>query len=944
MREPIFVVHCSRIARRQAYELRFPINDQLIQRIRELPEDERKWDAFNKLWILSTMGLFSLIKKYKGSNKIHFDFESEESRKVFIQQIKKIEIAEAEKRKFIAELNVKKEQWVQYKKELEETYEKYSEQCHALLKEGVKLYPHQIVAAMFMNVTRNTLISHEMGLGKCQDLDSKLLTPNGWIRMGDVNVGDFVIGSDGKSKKILGVYPQGLKDIYEIRFNDGTTARSCDEHLWNVNTYVRNWCKNSFMTKTLREIMDGGLQFKNGNNKWYIPIVAPIEFKESNLKINPYVLGCILGDGGITVRDSISFSSVDMQIISEVQNRLPENHNMVINGVSLKDYYLTADGKNNYINQALKEYGLKGCNSHTKYIPEEYKFSSIQQRLELLQGILDTDGHSRKDSIVELTLASKQLIDDVQFIVQTLGGIGRVKEKWLKYNGEKRCYWRITIKLPPEYVPFKLKRKVETFVAPTKYQPNRAIVDIKYVGKREAQCILVDSHDHLYCTDNCILTHNTLASILYVEMNGFEKVVVITPNSLKFNYANEVEKFTDSTYHIVNWKKNKCGVEDAKYIIVNYDFFNPAKSKSEKNDRFLNKWNKLKIDKIDCVICDESQKLKNTNTNTFKNFKRTFKKSIFRGEKISKIFLSGTPAPNRAYELYTVLNQISPLDFPNKKYFYEYYCGLTYDMSNGWGYVHGTMEAKFEELYHKIAPFTHRKRKFEALKDLPDKTYQRTILEMDDHEYQIYDDIENSVANEFVEHPTGNPLTIMLRLRQYTAHLKIKPIVDLVENILETGEKVVIVDYFKESLIELKKLLGNVAELHTGDQTVEERAEIVNRFQDPNSEVKVFLGSIQTCNYGLTLTAASILFIITLPYSVGEYDQVSDRLHRIGQKSAVNIYPLIFPDTVDDYVYSSIEGKRKEIVKVIDNEDYTSDVSESVLTEVMEKIKNKHKK
>jgi SNF2 family DNA or RNA helicase len=602
MREPIFVVHCSRIARRQAYELRFPINDQLIQRIKELPEDQRKWDAFNKLWILSTMGLFSLIKKYKGSNKIHFDFESEESRKVFIQQIKKIEIAEAEKRKFIAELNVKKEQWVQYKKELEETYEKYSEQCHALLKEGVKLYPHQIVAAMFMNVTRNTLISHEMGLGK------------------------------------------------------------------------------------------------------------------------------------------------------------------------------------------------------------------------------------------------------------------------------------------------------------------------------------------------------TLASILYVEMNGFEKVVVITPNSLKFNYANEVEKFTDSTYHIVNWKKNKCGVEDAKYVIVNYDFFNPAKSKSEKNDRFLNKWNKLKIDKIDCVICDESQKLKNTNTNTFKNFKRTFKKSIFRGEKISKIFLSGTPAPNRAYELYTVLNQISPLDFPNKKYFYEYYCGLTYDMNNGWGYTHGTMEAKFEELYHKIAPFTHRKRKFEALKDLPDKTYQRTILEMDDHEYQVYDDIENSVANEFVEHPTGNPLTIMLRLRQYTAHLKIKPIVDLVENILETGEKVVIVDYFKESLIELKKLLGDVAELHTGDQTVEERAEIVNRFQDSNSEVKVFLGSIQTCNYGLTLTAASILFIITLPYSVGEYDQVSDRLHRIGQKSAVNIYPLIFPDTVDDYVYSSIEGKRKEIVKVIDNEDYTSDVSESVLTEVMEKIKNKHKK
>jgi SNF2 family DNA or RNA helicase len=92
----------------------------------------------------------------------------------------------------------------------------------------------------------------------------------------------------------------------------------------------------------------------------------------------------------------------------------------------------------------------------------------------------------------------------------------------------------------------------------------------------------------------------------------------------------------------------------------------------------------------------------------------------------------------------------------------------------------------------------------------------------------------------------------------------------------------------------------------------------------------------------LTLTAADKLFILTLPFSVGEYDQVADRLHRIGQKNVVNIYPLMFRDTIDDYVYSAIENKRAEIVKVIDNEDYKSDVTESVLTEVIERIKRKH--
>ena len=602
MSNPVFIVHCERIGRRDVYHIRFPINDQLVQRIKNLPEESRKWRASAMAWEITSYSLYLLIKKYKGSNKIHFDFGNEDSRKVFIQQIKKIEIAEAEKRKFIQELNVKKEQWVQYKKELEEKYIEYSDRLHALINKDIKLYPHQIVAAMFMNVTRNTLISHEMGLGK------------------------------------------------------------------------------------------------------------------------------------------------------------------------------------------------------------------------------------------------------------------------------------------------------------------------------------------------------TGSSILYVEMNGFEKVVVITPNSLKFNYYYEVQKFTNSLAHIVNWKKNKCSIEDAKYVILNYDFFNPSRSKSEKNDRFLNKWKKLGIDKIDCVILDECQKIKNGKSNTTKNFKRTFKKSIFKGDKESKIFLSGTPAPNRAHELYSVLNQISPLDFPTKKYFYEYYCGLVYDHNNGWGYTEGEMDARFEELFHKIAPFTHRKRKFEALKDLPDKTYQRLILEMDGGESHTYNQIEEGVANEFTQDPTKNPLTIMLRLRQFTASIKVKHAIELIENILETGEKVVVVDYFKDSLRELKEKLGDVAALHTGDQTVEERSDIVKAFQDPDSNIRVFLGSIQTCNYGLTLTAASKLFIITLPYSVGEYDQVSDRLHRIGQKDAVNIYPLIFPDTIDDYVYSSIEGKRKEIVRVMDNEDYKSNIKESVLSEVIEKIKQKHGK
>lgn len=603
MQPGIFTVTCERIPKSKAYSVKFPYNEELIGKIRELPQENRKWSPGNMAWLIKVSSLLDLIKVYRGNNKIFFDFGSEDSKKVFIQQIKKIEQDEIEKKRIIDELNANKEKWLQHKIELETTFEKHIDKVHTYLKkDSIKLYPHQIVAALFVNETRSALISHEMGLGK------------------------------------------------------------------------------------------------------------------------------------------------------------------------------------------------------------------------------------------------------------------------------------------------------------------------------------------------------TVVSILYAEMNDFEKVVVLTPNSLKFNYFNEVEKFTNSKAYIVGWggtkgKKNKYTVEESKYIILNYDYFNPSSYET-----LLAKFNKLNIGQIDALIADECQKLKNSDSNTYKNFKKVFAEDRFKDSKVSKIFLSGTPAPNRAYELFNVLHQISPLDFRTKTYFQEYYCGMKYDQNTGWGYVTENDEQRLEELYHKIAPYTHRKRKQEVLTDLPDKIYQRIMLEMDDDDYKTYTQIEQGVANEFMLKETSNPLTIMIRLRQFTSALKVKYVNELIDNIIETGEKAIVVDYFKESLYKIKEIYGDIAGLHTGDQGVEERAEIVKKFQDPNSEMKIFDGSIQTCNYGLTLTAASKLFILTLPFSVGEYDQVSDRLHRIGQKDVVNIYPIIFRDTIDDYVFSSIEGKRREINKVMDNEDYVSNVGESVVSEVIAKIKGKYGK
>ena len=146
---------------------------------------------------------------------------------------------------------------------------------------------------------------------------------------------------------------------------------------------------------------------------------------------------------------------------------------------------------------------------------------------------------------------------------------------------------------------------------------------------------------------------------------------------------------------------------------------------------------------------------------------------------------------------------------------------------------------------------------------------------MSNKERKLYEEIEEGEVNEFYNKETTNSLTNMLKSRQYTSHLKIKEMSEIIETVLNTGEKLVIVDMFKESLYALYEKYKSISGLHTGDKTVEERSEIVKEFQDPDSEMKIFFGSIQTCNYGLTLTAASKLFVLSLPYVPGVYDQVT---------------------------------------------------------------------
>jgi predicted ribonuclease YlaK len=383
-------------------------------------------------------------------------------------------------------------------------------------------------------------LSGPAGSGKAQPLDSMILTPSGYIRMKDVVIGTSVCGSDGVFHNVTGVFPQGVKDVVKIIFSDGSEVECCKEHLWNTKTELQRDKRNenqNYTTKTTQEIMDS-LTGHDGRKNHSIPLVSAVEFKEKELPIDPYVLGVLLGDGGIS-QQSIVVSTKDQQILDLLKERLEENCEIKKIKNTNCDYRIVyCSIKENPLSGKLAELKLKGTKSNSKFIPEEYKFSSKKQRLEILQGLLDTDGYVSKAGSIYYYTVSDFLAADVIDIVNSLGGVVKstTKHPEYTYKGEKKNGQKcnvLCISLPSEFAPFKLQRKIDLVKDKTKYQPTRYIKDIIEIGQKECQCISVDAPDHLYVTDNFILTHNTLCAIAVglekVNMGQFDRIIVMKP-------------------------------------------------------------------------------------------------------------------------------------------------------------------------------------------------------------------------------------------------------------------------------------------------------------------------------------------------------------------------------------------------------------------------------
>lgn len=384
----------------------------------------------------------------------------------------------------------------------------------------------------------NVVIRASAGSGKALRNGTKVLTNHGWKSIECITTKDIVAAEDGKFYAVLGIYPQGLKQVYKITFSDKNIIECSGDHVWTWQSGTdRSQHKNCWQNSTTEELSKQTLQLSNGHWDIYLPQSDVVDFPKVGVPLDPYLLGALLGDGNMSDKELV-FTIAEEDLKEKIQSILAK-YQCCLNYISKYDYSIQGPlgfgyhKTQNYIGASLRELGLTHHNSHNKFIPDIYKYNSQEIRLGILQGIIDTGGYCDGSSY-DVALASKQLILDIQFICESLGFTAIYSEKESYCNG-KNCgpVYRLRIKTSSRYPKIHTTQNKDSRWRQGQSSAHRTIRSIERTDEfAKMTCIEVASPNHLYLTEHMIPTHNTstlIAAISAYRYNNLnDKICAIT--------------------------------------------------------------------------------------------------------------------------------------------------------------------------------------------------------------------------------------------------------------------------------------------------------------------------------------------------------------------------------------------------------------------------------
>lgn len=428
-------------------------------------------------------------------------------------------------------------------------------------KVPLKLRPYQ--QDIVDKCREREVIQAATGAGKCLPLDTDILTPNGFVKMRDIHVGSVVYDENGEKTNVIAEFPQDeLKQEYKITFNDGSYVICCKDHLWKYDV-KSNLQHHRWKVDNIVDILHKYGLKKNRSFNIYIPVCKPIQFSKKDLFIPPYLMGALLGDGGLT-QNTLTFTNVEQDIIDKV-NLLVSKWGVFKHRKNKEHIQLHfVGGKNNPFKEYLTN-TFHHANSSNKFIPQEYKMSSIEDRFELVRGLIDTDGSVNEKGHIKIGFVSEQLAKDLQFVLQSLGY--RAKLTTEKRDGRNNTYG-LYIRCCDDKL-FSSKKHKERFnhrkIGKNHHYDILKIVSVEQLNKKsEMKCITVDSPLHTYICKDFIVTHNTLMMAGCIAKFNVKPVCIFADKiGLCQQLKQEMEKFLGVEVGLVG-----DGIEDYKDITV----------------------------------------------------------------------------------------------------------------------------------------------------------------------------------------------------------------------------------------------------------------------------------------------------------------------------------------------------------------------------------------
>jgi SWI/SNF-related matrix-associated actin-dependent regulator 1 of chromatin subfamily A len=394
----------------------------------------------------------------------------------------------------------------------------------------------------------------------------------------------------------------------------------------------------------------------------------------------------------------------------------------------------------------------------------------------------------------------------------------------------------------------------------------------------------------------------TTSTIIAALETGAKKILIICPASLKINWQREISNYSDRSVYISEGKNFST---EHDFVIINYDIIKNFYDTKDKENSLIYKSN------FDLIIIDEAHYLQNTQA------QRTKLVNSF-AKKANRLWLlTGTPMTSRPINYFNLLNLIeSPVAQNWMAYVIRYCEGYQFRVGGNRKIWNTNGASNLEELRDRTSKQVLRRLKTEVL-DLPDKIITPVYLRL---RSKLYEGLMGDYYNWYEKNPEeSSSLTVqfskLMKIRQVIAEEKVSSTIELAENIIEQGKKVIIFTNFTNTLKTLLDHFGKKAVGLDGSSSKVERQNAVDQFQE-NDKIQVFVGNIKAAGVGITLTSSEAVIMNDLSFVPSDHSQAEDRAYRYGQKSNVSVYYPIFENTIEGIIYDMLM-KKKNIFETV---------------------------